>query len=61
MYNRKNDDSVPIFICCAALAAILYFAAAWIAFQWRNPKSNEMSFWRHLPSVLTFEKLDEYQ
>lgn len=59
----KNTESSKLSLTIGALVlfAALYVSIAWMAFQWRNPKSNEMSFWRHLPSVLMFEKLDEYQ
>lgn len=43
------------------IAALIYMLAAWAAFQWRNPKSNEMSFYRHFWSVMTWQKLPEYE
>lgn len=43
------------------IAAVLYIVMAWGAFEWRNPKCNEMAFIRHFPSVMTFKRLPEYQ
>ena len=39
----------------------LYIKTAWSVFQWRNPKANQMTFYRELPAVLAFRKLDKYQ
>lgn len=42
-------------------ALILYVAVAWPSFQWRNPKANQMSFYRDFTSVMTWRRLPEYQ
>lgn len=42
---------------------ILFFylsLACWI-FQIRNPKANDYAWIRHIPDVVTFEKLEQYQ
>ena len=41
--------------------AALYMAVAWPVFQWRNPLSNEMSFFRNFIDVVKWEKLPEFQ
>jgi hypothetical protein len=43
------------------LAVVLYGMTAEVVFMWRNPTCNEMGLIRHIGSVLTFEKLPEYQ
>lgn len=30
-------------------------------FQWRNPKANEMSFFRDFQSIVLLKKLEKYQ
>jgi len=41
--------------------ALLYQTIAWAVFQWRNPLSNEMSYFRNFVDVATWQKLPEYQ
>jgi hypothetical protein len=41
--------------------APLYTSIAFAVFQWRNPLSNEMSFYRDFVEVITWQKLPEYQ
>lgn len=57
-------------LACSAWAAFryllivipaLYLFAAWMGFQYRNPKANQMSFYRDFVSVIRWEKLEEYQ
>ena len=42
-------------------AVMLYIAAAWITFQYRNPKANQMSFYRDFRAVITWQTLERYQ
>jgi hypothetical protein len=42
-------------------AVMLYIAAAWMTFQYRNPKANHMSFYRDLWAVITWQTLETYQ
>lgn len=57
----KHSKSItPIGMTMFFIVAI-YLAIAWMAFQWRNPKCNEMAFYRHLWSVVTWKKLPTYQ
>ena len=49
-----------VFIASAITIAV-FILLAWAAFQWRNPMSNEMSFYRHFGEVVTFQNLPEYQ
>lgn len=58
--NKRAIGGFP-YLSIALLAVFLYFGIAWAVFQWRNPKSNEMSFYRHFWSVVTLEKLEKYQ
>jgi hypothetical protein len=41
--------------------AVLYVSFAFTVFQWRNPTSNSMSFFRDFGSVAMFKKLPQYQ
>jgi len=43
------------------LAVMLYIAAAWMTFQYRNPKANQMSFYRDFRAVITWQTLETYQ
>ena len=45
----------------ALLALVLYLALAGFVWSWRNPLGNEVTFWRHLPSALTFQALPQFQ
>lgn len=58
---NKNASSGFPYISIALFAVLLYVGISWAVFQWRNPKSNEMSFYRHFWSVVTMEKLEKYQ
>ena len=60
MRTSKLIGGFP-YLSIALLAVLLYVGIAWEVFQWRNPKSNEMSFYRHFWSVVTLEKLEKYQ
>ena len=40
---------------------VLYMNIAWFIFAWRNPLCNEIAFFKHFVSVMSFEKLDKYQ
>jgi hypothetical protein len=42
-------------------AALLYLVSAWLVFQWRNPKANQMSFFRDFKAVVMWQKLERYQ
>ena len=42
-------------------SALLYVIVAWFVFQWRNPLSNEMAFFREFVDVVTWQTLVEYQ
>lgn len=48
-------------IMLGALALAVWIGIAWMVFEWRNPLCNEMAFYRHLPSVLLFKRLPQYQ
>ncbi len=50
-----------VLMVWAALAALLYLAAASTAWSIRNPTGNEMTFWTHLGEALTFQKLPQFQ
>ena len=58
---NKNKGCGFLYISITLFAVLLYIGIAWAVFQWRNPKSNEMSFYRHFWSVVTLEKLEKYQ
>jgi hypothetical protein len=57
---KKNSVSFP-YLEIALCAVFLYVGIAWAAFQWRNPTSNQMSFYRDFWSVITWEQMDKYQ
>jgi hypothetical protein len=40
---------------------IMYIGIACGVFEWRNPLCNEMAFFRHFQSVITFKQLPQYQ
>jgi len=48
-------------VMALVISALLYQTVAWGVFQWRNPLSNEMSFYRNFLDVATWKKLPEYQ
>ena len=58
--NKNASGGFP-YLSIALFAVLLYVVIAWVVFQWRNPKSNEMSFYRHFWSVVTLEKMEKYQ
>jgi len=62
---RKQLDRIVRLVKNLTMALVaflmLYQAIAWTAFQWRNPLSNEMSFYRNFLDVITWKKLPEYQ
>lgn len=58
--NTKTSSGFP-YLSIALFAVLLYVGIAWAVFQWINPTSNEMSFYRHFWSVVTLEKLEKYQ
>ena len=58
--NKNASGGFP-YLSIALFAVLLYVGIAWGVFQWRNPKSNEMSFYRHFWSVVTMEKMEKYQ
>lgn len=58
--NKNASGGFP-HLSIALFAMLLYVNIAWAVFQWRNPKSNEMSFYRHFWSVVTLDKLEKYQ
>lgn len=46
--------------------AIVLFVFGWLgiaskAWAWRNPKANQMTFWREMPAPMLFRKLEKYQ
>jgi len=61
--ETKPLRAVPLQRLVMALLVIgaLYMSVAWPVFQWRNPLSNEMSFFRNFGDVVTWKKLPEYQ
>lgn len=61
--ETKPLRAVPLQRLVMALFVMgaLYLAVAWPVFQWRNPLSNEMSFFRNFADVVTWKKLPEYQ
>ena len=50
-----------IIFLTIAILFIFYVVISWAAFQLRNPIANEMQFYRHFWSVVTWEKLDKFQ
>lgn len=38
-----------------------YFAVSWMAFQYRNPKANRMTFYSEFTSVVTWKTLRRFQ
>jgi lipoprotein signal peptidase len=58
--NKNASGGFP-YLSIALFAVLLYVGIAWMVFQWQNPKSNEMSLYRHFWSVVTLEKLEKYQ
>jgi hypothetical protein len=43
------------------LTFVTYMNVAYFIFQWRNPKANEISFYRNFVDVVSFRKLEQYQ
>jgi len=59
-----NEPSSPLThkIALALIAlAIAFYLVAFMAFQWRNPKANSMSFFRDFVSIIAFQRIQEYQ
>jgi hypothetical protein len=54
-------QNLELLAALLALIAIPYIAIAGIAWEWRNPTANKMTFWTEFPSVVTFKKLPKYQ
>lgn len=61
MTRQKIRDAASISLAAVAIALILYLGVATTAWQWRNPKANQMTFWKEMPAPLRFEKLEKYQ
>jgi len=40
---------------------VLYHAAAFMAWQYRNPKANQMTIYSHFRDVIAWRKLPEFQ
>lgn len=60
--NRHNyTSSPPLIITIPLLIVLLYSAAAWMTFQARNPKANNMTFWTEFPAVMTWKELPRFQ
>ena len=59
--RRQIDDDRYWIALAAAFAVILYVSLAWAVFEWRNPLCNDMAFYRHLTSVVTWKRLPQYQ
>jgi hypothetical protein len=41
--------------------AVMYLMVSWFAFEWRNPTCNDTAFFRHFGSVVTWQRLPQYQ
>lgn len=63
--TESTADAVWRWLRCLVMAfvviALLYPSIAFAVFQWRNPLSNDMSFFRDFVEVITWQKLPEYQ
>ena len=44
-----------------AVLLVGYLVASWMVFQYRNPKANEMSFYRDFIEVITWQQMGKYQ
>lgn len=48
-----------------ALAIMIFITVAhammFAAWQWRNPKANQMTFYTHYVDMMTFKKVPEFQ
>lgn len=52
---------IHILINVVVTLGILTYIVLWATFQWRNPKSNEMSFFRNFSDIVMMKKLDKFQ
>lgn len=48
-------------LLAVGITGAIYITLAWPVFQWRNPKCNEMGFYRHFIQVMTYQKMEVYQ
>lgn len=53
--------TLMLYALILAMGAAVYIAVSWAAFQWRNPLSNEMSFYRNFIDVVTWQRVPGYQ
>ena len=56
----KNTMGFKIF-WSLGLILVLYLNIVGAIFQWKNPKANKACLARHFWSVITLEKLEQYQ
>lgn len=60
-YKPTPKDIILCVLAVAFLACSLYMGIAWGVFQWRNPKANQMSYFRDFVSVVTWRRVPNYQ
>lgn len=58
---KKLYSNVIPLICALIILASGYHSLAFMVWQWRNPKANEMTFYTHYVDVVTWKKLPEFQ
>lgn len=59
--NKITETASTLALMLITLITVIYLSIAFAVFQWKNPLSNEMSFYRDFKSVITMQKLDKYQ
>jgi len=49
------------YIEIGVIIVVVFLTISWKGFEWRNPICNEMAFYKHFISVITWKKLPQYQ
>jgi len=59
--KHKPMTALEKLLLTVGIAGAIYITLAWPVFQFRNPKCNEMGFYRHFIQVVTYQKIEKYQ
>ena len=60
-WKKKLHYAMLRVIFCMTVLPIIYFLAAALAWQVRNPKANQMTVLTYFTDVVQFRKLDKFQ